>query len=42
MVYFFFPETYKLGLEEVAQILGDDITDITMSDKGGDMSEKRR
>ena len=31
MVYFFFPETQGLGLEEVAQIFGEDITDIKMA-----------
>lgn len=31
VVYFFFPETQGLGLEEVAQIFGEDITDIKMA-----------
>lgn len=31
IVYFFFPETQGLGLEEVAQIFGEDITDIKMA-----------
>lgn len=33
IVYFFFPETYGLGLEEIAQIFGDDISHIK---KAGD------
>ncbi|CUM49804.1 unnamed protein product [Debaryomyces tyrocola] len=40
VVYFFFPETYGLGLEEVAQIFGDNITDIKMTADYAAMNEK--
>lgn len=41
VVYFFFPETYGLGLKEVSQIFGDDIIDIKMTAKGVAINEKQ-